>query len=113
MVRKQRVPAESGEMACPSCGAAIKMLPSVRRRRVQCPKCREVVSLEGVPEKQSETAAEAPPAPDTAAMEGRNRVDMLEARVEALEAALRDLMEASRAGSAGPVDRKLQWVTSD
>ena len=63
MVRKQRVPAESGEMACPSCGAAIKMLPSVRRRRVQCPKCREVVSLEGVPEKQSETAAEAPPAP--------------------------------------------------
>jgi hypothetical protein len=75
---------------------------------VQCPKCREVVFLEG-------TAAPLPapaPTPD-AAPEESQRLALLEARVEALEAALRDSMAAARPATAGTGPRKLLWMTTE
>jgi hypothetical protein len=39
-------------------------------------------------------------------------MESLEARVELLEAALRDAMTANRATAAGTIQRKLLWVTS-
>lgn len=118
MIKKQRVPAESGETACPACGAVIKMPPSVKRRRVQCPKCREVVSLDGTGMGQPELLSASGPAAGTAVaeergrLEDRNRIEALEARVEALETTLRKLLEASQA-AASAADRKLQWVSSE
>ena len=119
MIKKQRVPAESGETACPACGAAIKIPPSARRRRVQCPKCREVVSLEGVAATQPELIAEvarpqeAVAAEERARTEDRNRIEMLETRVEALEAAVRDLMAVSQAAAAEAAERKFRWVSGE
>jgi len=52
------------------------------------------------------------PAPQAAPGE-RSRIELLEARVEALEAALRDSMEAARATASGAAPRKLLWLTSE
>jgi hypothetical protein len=116
MIKKQRVPAESGETACPSCGAVIKMPPSAKRRRVQCPKCREVVSLDGTDAVQPELVSEPARAPEPAAAEVRSeerrRIEVLEARVQALEAAVRALMEAGPAPSPGAAERKPQWLSA-
>jgi hypothetical protein len=111
---KRHVPLETGETVCPACGAAIKVSASAKRRRVQCPKCREVVFIDGTAEKEPETAPPAPPSPPVPdiAAETRSRMDLLEARVEALEAALRDAMAATRAPQAGTPQRKLLWVTT-
>jgi hypothetical protein len=91
---------------------AIKAPPSPRRRRVQCPKCREVVFLEVTPEKLPEPPAPAPAVPAPTSDE-RSRIELLEARVEALEAALRDSMAAGRPVTASAAKKKLLWVTSD
>lgn len=107
MVRS-RAPLESGETVCPACGAAIKAPHSPRRRRVQCPKCREVVFLESVPDKQPETVPQPAPASVATASEGQ-RIALLEARVEALEAALRDSMAAV----ASTIPQKRLWLTSE
>jgi hypothetical protein len=107
---KRSVPPETGETVCPACGAGIKAGPSTRRRRVQCPKCREVVFLESPHGKEPETAPPPSVALD-AAGEKRGRLELLEARVEALEAALRDAM-AARPTASGTPQRKLLWVTS-
>jgi len=111
---KTHVPPETGETVCPACGATIRAAPSARRRRVQCPKCREVVVLESASGKEPEPAPPppAPPVPDTAAAETRGRIDSLEARVEALEAALRDSMAAARAATSSTPQRKLLWITT-
>ena len=108
---KRQIALETGEKVCPACGGAIKAGPSARRRRVQCPKCREVVFIEGANANESETSS---PAPQTAAAaaEATNRMDLLEARVEALEATLRDAMAATRLAPAGAPQRKLLWVTT-
>ena len=108
---KTHVPPEAGEMACPACGAGIRATPSPRRRRVQCPKCREVVVLESAPPKESQPSS--PPAESAEAAETRRRVALLEARVEALEAALREsAAAAARNQASNPAERKLSWITS-
>lgn len=108
MVRTPPIP-ESGGTVCPACNAAIRMTSSARRRRVQCPKCREVVLLEGSPEKLplEKAALTDEPAPEF------NRMAQLEARVEALEATLRDAMAADRARRDGIGPKKLLWITTD
>jgi hypothetical protein len=114
---KSPVPTETGEAVCPACGAAIKAPAAARRRRVQCPKCREVVFI-GVPpspevEAPAPASAPASATPELPGMapETQGRIQSLEARVEALEAALRDAMAAGVAtGGHGP-QRKLLWVT--
>jgi hypothetical protein len=96
----------------------IKMPPSAKRRRVQCPKCREVVSFDGTAAPQPELISASGSAVETAAaeersrVEDRNRIEALEARVEALETALAKLLEASQA-AAEAGGRKLQWVSGE
>jgi hypothetical protein len=80
---------------------------------VQCPKCREVVCIEGSLGKEVEPAPPPAPAPVAdAAAETRGRIESLEARVEALEAALRDAMAAGRIAPASEPQRKLVWVAT-
>lgn len=88
----------------------------MRRRRVQCPKCREVVTLAA--DEATEGAVMAPSRaendPATAEMlaETRNKVEFLEARVEALEAVLRDALAAVRTSMTNGGERRLFWVTA-
>jgi hypothetical protein len=80
---------------------------------VQCPKCREIVFIESALGKELEPAP--PPAPTLAAdaaAETRGRIESLEARVEALEAALRDAMAVGRIAPASAPQRKLVWVAT-
>lgn len=121
MVNTQHVSPGSGESACSACGATIKAAPSRRRRRVQCPKCREVVFIESAfpkdPELPAASEPPAPPPPPAPApdltSEERSRIELLEARVEALEAALRDSMAAARPPAPGEPERKFLWLTCD
>ena len=108
---KRSVSSETGEALCPACGATIRASASSRRRRVQCPKCREVVFIESALSPGSEPAPPSSPVADTTA-EMRGRVESLEARVEALEAALRDAMAAGRPAPASAPQRKLVWVSA-
>jgi phage FluMu protein Com len=78
--------AEYQETRCPACGTAINTAATTRKRKVQCPKCREVVELGKV-----EALAAVPPsatAARIAELEARVlRLEALEARLAALEAA--------------------------
>lgn len=119
MAKMPHAPAENAETACSACGATFKAPIARRRRRVQCPKCREVVFIEAAPTNepepevpvQSVTPPSPPPAPP--ASEDRSRIEALEARVEALEAALRDAMAALQAPAPGAPARKFIWVASE
>ena len=108
---KRHGPPETGETVCPACGAAIKAAPSSRRRRVQCPKCREVIFIESLHGEEPEPNSPARNTPG-AVGEDRGRLELLEARVEALEATLRDAMAAGRTTAANTTQRKLLWITS-
>lgn len=72
---------------CPACGAEIRL--AARAQRVQCPSCREVVTLEA-PAKQS-------------------RIDELEERVAKLEKLLAEAVSAAREAGAS----KLKWLAGD
>jgi hypothetical protein len=91
---------------------AIKAPPSPRRRRVQCPKCREVVFIESstapTADVPSETALPPEPVEDA-----NTRLERLEARVKALEAALKEPTTPIQAVGTGFVKRKLLWVTGE
>jgi hypothetical protein len=108
MVKSAVLP-DAGEAVCPACGASIKAPSAARRRRVQCPKCREVVFIGLAPTPEPEAPA---PKPPEAAAETQSRIQSLEARVEALEAALREAMAAGAPRAAGNSGRKLMWVTT-
>jgi hypothetical protein len=70
-----------------------------------------VVVIESLSEGEPESIS--PPRETSGAVaENRSRLELLEARVEALEATLRDAMAAGRAAPAGPAPRKLVWVTA-
>ena len=81
-------PPEAEETHCPACNAAINTSSIGRRRRVQCPQCREVVEL---------GAKKAPAAAITALRVAQveevrvpvSKIEALEARIAALEAAAR------------------------
>jgi len=98
---------DSGETVCPSCGVVIKAPPSPRRRRVQCPKCREVVFIESSRASPPEPSA-APEQATESAVDERSRIELLEGRVAALEAALRGSVPVSPATA----EKKLLWVGS-
>lgn len=110
---KRNAPSETSETACPACGASIKATPSSRRRRVTCPKCREVVSIENTLPAEPELTAEPAPAvaaPPNPSADERPRIELLEARVEALEAALRDALTATRTNAWNTPQRQLIWL---
>ena len=82
-------PNESQEAQCPECGSTIRV--AGRRRRVQCPKCREVVTLV-TPEPEKRPGKPQPPvaaAPKQEATSGlgdeSGRLAALEARIAAME----------------------------
>ena len=72
------------EARCPACGGTIKVIG--RRRRVQCPKCREVVTLELAAEPPARLPKPPPPtaAPDDSAREPAH-IEAIETRIAALE----------------------------
>jgi DNA-directed RNA polymerase subunit RPC12/RpoP len=75
----------SSDFECPSCGAIFSIASLGKRRRVQCPKCREVVSLES---RSHADALEALKAELSALRSEIARLSDLEARVIALEEAM-------------------------
>ncbi len=111
-------PPEHGHVVCPSCGAEIRAPSASRSRRVQCPKCREVVVLEPPP---------SPPSPkpaindrfsaksETARTRSEDQsLETLAARVAALEATVAALLAASPpAAEPAGKNKKLLWVATD
>ena len=83
------------EQSCPACGGLFTISSASRRKKVQCPQCREVVSLTPPGEMNGTAETDAghdlPAAPDWMA-----RCEMLQARIEALEQQVEALMVAPR-----------------
>jgi len=110
------------EFSCPSCGNLLHPAGLARRRKVQCPKCRETVDIGGdppAPRGARPKAAGEPvfPAALMAELEElRSRVtrlEALEARVAALESGLEPGLPPATphpAGSASARKRKLRWM---
>ena len=99
----------ASESRCPACGAAIGTAAITRRKRVQCPKCREIIELE-----PPKAPAETPPTADLLNAELRARLarlDALEARVAALEKALQPMASLRFLASDEPrTTRHWKWL---
>jgi DNA-directed RNA polymerase subunit RPC12/RpoP len=114
---------ESHPFACPECGAGIKISRLSKARRVQCPKCRGVVTLPA-PAKPAPVSAPLPPESMAAAAPGpvspeapaipMPDVRALQERIEALEARLAQLEKAlSEATQEGRKPSGLKWRGKD
>lgn len=86
-------PQEIVETACPACGTSIGTASIGRRRRVQCPKCREVVDV-GAAQKPSVQTPKIVPTAAGKVSESSAKIEALEARIAALEEALVKTAEA-------------------
>jgi phage FluMu protein Com len=112
-----KIQTELRDFRCPSCGTPLHTTGLARRRKVQCPKCREVVDLVVEP---ATAPAKAAPSGATDALaaelaELRARV----AHLEALETRVAELERTLEAGSAEPVPlpgraatakNKIRWM---
>jgi phage FluMu protein Com len=112
-----KIQSDLRDIRCPSCSTPLHTSGLTRRRKVQCPKCRETVDLaaEAAPER-APTAP--PPLPDPHAAE----IAELRARVahlEALEARVAELERALETAATAPIpqaDRpptakhKIRWM---
>jgi hypothetical protein len=110
------------EEHCPACGAVFARTLGVRRRKVQCPKCREIVMLK--PAELPEAMAPAAPvslvttAPTPAAAELAelralvSRLETLPSRVELLEKQLEWIMDHRPAAEASLLrpGQRLRWL---
>jgi uncharacterized Zn finger protein (UPF0148 family) len=112
-----KIQTELRDIRCPSCGTPLHTSGLTRRRKVQCPKCRETVDLS--PEAASErekTAVAAPPDAHAAELaELRARVahlESLEVRVAELERALETAVSApaSLPERAAISKHKIRWM---
>ena len=83
------------EQSCPACGGRFTVGAASRRKKVQCPQCREVVTLSPPSEMNATPETASPPAPDW-----RARCEMLQARIEALEQQVETLMVSPRLHSS-------------
>ena len=84
------------EQSCPACGGRFTVGSASRRKKVQCPQCREVVTLSPPSEVHGTPAGcESPAAPDWMA-----RCEMLQARIETLEQQVEALTVAPRPRSS-------------
>lgn len=115
MIAAERLPEHHGEH-CPACGAAFAPTLGARRKKVQCPKCREIVVLKA-PAPVALAASE--PAPGIAAELAElralaNRLETLPSRVELLEKQLEWLMDNRPAAEASLLrpGQKLRWLRS-
>jgi hypothetical protein len=93
MVRRF-TPSDGPEAFCPACGAAFR-IPGAKRR-VQCPKCREIVTVELHAEPQSRHPVPPRPPGEAPAAVDNARLDALENRIAALEGALKEALSAAR-----------------
>jgi hypothetical protein len=112
--------ADFQEARCPACGAAINTGATSRKRKVQCPKCREIVEL-GKPEPVATVLPNATSA-RLEELEARLvRLETLEARIAALESPIQPVAivpfpEPAKAPPAHVADvlpqpaRKLRWL---
>lgn len=107
------------EARCPACGTWINTTGLARRRKVQCPKCREVVDLSTCELSPARAETEPGPGASVAAelaelRERVGRIEALEARVAELESALE---RAARTGapvrSSAAAPGKLKWMPHD
>jgi hypothetical protein len=103
-------PPDRSDVICPSCGAAIKAPASPRSRRMQCPKCREVVVIENLSATPSAPKERA--AATTDPSKERSYTDSLEARVASLEATVAALIVATPIAERANEKKKLMWVTT-
>ena len=78
------------EQSCPACGGRFTVGSAGRKKKVQCPQCREVVLLNGTA--HAEAAPALPAAPEWLA-----HCEKLQARIEALEQQVEALLVAPRA----------------
>ena len=87
------------EQRCPACAGLFTISPASRKKRVQCPHCREIVTLtepaeiNGAADSIEKRPAPAPP-------EWLARCDQLQARIEALEQQVEALMVSPRPHAA-------------
>ena len=79
------------EQSCPACGGLFTIGSASRRKKVQCPQCREVVSLTPPDEANGTPEASLPAVPEWVA-----RCEKLQARIEALEQQVEALMVTPR-----------------
>jgi hypothetical protein len=101
-------PVTKSGLPCPACGAMLVVGPALRRKKVQCPKCREIILLPDAPADTEAAAAEPEPsasdetrtpasAPQVISEERATRI---EGRLDALEGALallqRTLLQLTR-----------------
>ncbi len=107
---KTYIPPDNREVVCPSCGAEIMVQPSQRSRRVQCPKCREVVVIPTAQDAENRTKEKTAPAPAPETSGERARIEALEARVAALETALTAAPAAKPVEERVVENKKLQWI---
>lgn len=106
------------DIHCPSCGTPIRTTALTRRRKVQCPKCRETVDLTAEPTQDRPQAAEPSPVPDAIATELAElrarvkKLEALEARVAELERALENAasLPVPRAEPPAGGKHKLRWM---
>ncbi|MCE9610845.1 MAG: hypothetical protein K8R23_11685 [Chthoniobacter sp.] len=81
------------EQQCPACGGLFTISSASRKKRVQCPRCREVVTLGEPADVAPATVPDAPP-------EWAARCDQLQTRIEALEQQVEALAVAPRPHAA-------------
>jgi phage FluMu protein Com len=121
MIAAVRLP-EHCEERCPACGAVFAPSLGVRRKKVQCPKCREIVMLKS-PAPAAPTipvalvAGESAPPATAELVELRalvSRLETLPGRVELLEKQLEWLMDHRPAAEASLLrpGQRLRWLRS-
>lgn len=105
---------ELPETRCPACGATINVSGLGRRRKVQCPKCREIVEMSTA---SPPVPARVPAPPEIspaelAELRARvSRLEELEARVAVLERGAAPPANIHFLETpAPPPDRKLRWL---
>lgn len=117
-------PNDVHEISCPSCGNPLHTAGLTRRRRVQCPKCRETVDIGGEAKPAPRAAAPTPAPAGPSIAELLAEIAELRARLERLEALEARVAELERgheppaaATAPGPPParsplrkRKLRWM---
>jgi uncharacterized Zn finger protein (UPF0148 family) len=94
-----KIQTELRDTRCPSCGTPLHLTGLTRRRKVQCPKCRETLDLTAEPPpERAPTATTPPPLPDPHAAE----IDELRARIAHLEKLEARVAELEHALEAAP-----------
>ncbi len=114
-----KIQSDLREIRCPSCGTPLHTSGLTRRRKVQCPKCRETVDLAAAAEPAPERAKSVEPAAAESYAADLADLRARVAQLESLEARVADLERALDTVASGPTPlpdrpagskRKLRWM---